>query len=514
MYSYIVVDDEFIIRKGMIVKLSQIKEVELECIGEAANGMQGLELVKNKNPDIIITDMKMNEMNGVEFLNELAKTYPSKPVIVISGYQEFEYVRNALEKRAIGYVLKPFSVEELAEQINKAILKIKENQLQQEMKTQMKRIHDRNVRENILDLIIQDYDEKSDALLEAKGIELCKDYAFIVLYAKEENLEDRIEMHTQELFNNTQTYVIKNSQYSNQYFVVIKYNNNKVEKYRMLLKKLCNLYRTDISDKKVYIFYGKEAIKKEQFNKYYKLVEQQIKMMNLGTLSGIWKIEDEQVQKGSRYIFSEEDMQFIFTKLKYDVIHARGIMNKFFEDLFEQTDRLDIIGNECQRLISRINEYATANHIETEDIMQKFYHRYLFCDGIKKIENEISGYITLVLNSMEISETGGENEIDSIIAYINANYYKKMTLQELANKFYMSSTTCSNLIKKELGKSFNDYISELRVKRAKELLLETELSVEHISEEVGYTNPKYFFRVFKKHVLDTPKDFRNKNKGR
>ena len=68
MYSYIVIDDEVIIRKGLIKKISDIKDSNYECVGEAENGLRGLELVKEKNPDIIITDMKMNKMDGVQFL--------------------------------------------------------------------------------------------------------------------------------------------------------------------------------------------------------------------------------------------------------------------------------------------------------------------------------------------------------------------------------------------------------------------------------------------------------------
>lgn len=124
MYSYIVIDDEVIIRKGLIKKISDIEGSRYECVGEAENGLKGLELVKEKNPDIIITDMKMNKMDGVQFLETLRDSRLEQPVIVISSFKDFEYMHKAIESRVIGYVLKPFSSEEIGRQLQKAVEEI------------------------------------------------------------------------------------------------------------------------------------------------------------------------------------------------------------------------------------------------------------------------------------------------------------------------------------------------------------------------------------------------------
>ena len=110
MYTYVIIDDEAIIRKGLISRISSITSEEYRCVGEAANGIQGLSLIKENKPDIIITDMKMGRMGGEELLQRLSSVAPDIPVIVISGYKNFDYVKTAIEKNAVGYLLKPFSV--------------------------------------------------------------------------------------------------------------------------------------------------------------------------------------------------------------------------------------------------------------------------------------------------------------------------------------------------------------------------------------------------------------------
>ena len=92
MYTYIVIDDESLIRKGTIKKLQPMEE-QISCIGEADNGKAGIELIQEVHPDFVILDMQMPIMGGKELLPYLAENYPEMPLIVISGYRDFDYVK-------------------------------------------------------------------------------------------------------------------------------------------------------------------------------------------------------------------------------------------------------------------------------------------------------------------------------------------------------------------------------------------------------------------------------------
>ena len=129
------------------------------------------------------------------------------------------------------------------------------------------------------------------------------------------------------------------------------------------------------------------------------------------------------------------------------------------------------------------------------------------------MEKEISGYANLISLSIQRKNHSDDYIYEQICKYIQENYYKKITLQILAEKFYLSTVQCSNILKQHMEKGLNVYLMEIRIRKAKELLDKTEMSVEQISKEVGYPNPKYFFRMFKQETTFTPIEYR-KREGR
>ena len=127
MRTYIIIDDEPLIRKGTRKKL-QAMEDRVTCIGEAGEGREGISLIEEKNPDFVILDMQMPGMNGTELLPYLAENYPELPMIVISGFRNFDYIKQAITSNAIDYLLKPFSKEAIQECVQQAIDRLDNNQ--------------------------------------------------------------------------------------------------------------------------------------------------------------------------------------------------------------------------------------------------------------------------------------------------------------------------------------------------------------------------------------------------
>ena len=107
MYTYVIIDDEPLIRRGTKKKLEPLSHL-LTCCGEASDGREGLELVRQLKPDIVILDMQMPVMDGTELLPALSEEFPSTALIVISGFQNFDYMKQAISSKVIDYILKPF----------------------------------------------------------------------------------------------------------------------------------------------------------------------------------------------------------------------------------------------------------------------------------------------------------------------------------------------------------------------------------------------------------------------
>lgn len=133
MYKILVVDDEAIIRKGIVLGIDWIS---MDCIvvGEAANGEEALQAVKQYNPNIIITDIRMPRMDGLQMLSELRQHHCNAYVILLTAYNDFDYVRSALKLGAVDYLLKPFQTQEL---IN-VITSIRQKEMEQNLLTPQK----------------------------------------------------------------------------------------------------------------------------------------------------------------------------------------------------------------------------------------------------------------------------------------------------------------------------------------------------------------------------------------
>ncbi|MEE1114220.1 MAG: response regulator, partial [Eubacterium sp.] len=125
MYRYIIVDDEALIRKGTLKKISPLSDL-VTCIGEAENGSDALEQIEEKKPDFVIMDMQMPVMNGMELLPILAEKYPRMPLIVISGYKNFDYIKQAISANAVEYLLKPFSAQMIQDCIHQVLNRLEE----------------------------------------------------------------------------------------------------------------------------------------------------------------------------------------------------------------------------------------------------------------------------------------------------------------------------------------------------------------------------------------------------
>ncbi|MFM1567856.1 response regulator, partial [Helcococcus ovis] len=124
MYKVLLVEDELFIRRGLTY-LFNWEKVNCTIIGEAENGQIGLEMIKKLNPDIVILDINMPILGGLDMLKQVKnKNFES---IILSGYDEFEYAKDAINQNAIAYLLKPVDYDELKNALNKAISNIKKN---------------------------------------------------------------------------------------------------------------------------------------------------------------------------------------------------------------------------------------------------------------------------------------------------------------------------------------------------------------------------------------------------
>lgn len=508
MYRYIIVDDEVLIRKGLISKINDITSIPITCAGEAANGIEGLALIEAQDPDIIITDMKMTKMDGMEFLEKIAERYPDKPIIVISGYKAFDYVSKAIEKKAVGYVLKPFSTEEIEKQLAKAAAQIEQQKNLIQLEEKVAFFELKQEQDVLLQALLEPWNDTTEEALSSRNYNLQSYNLLISVNSKDRECICKAKEICREHLNDINYIILENPTNKYQYFILMETAREDLrEKMEAKAQHIARYLEKATPAGKLFIFLSDPVRGFEKLNRCYQLNERLERQIFLNDRVRILPAKAISEQKGMAY--SEDHMKNLFRRLKYQSQNTKELLDDFFNGMDLSKHTLGVIGNTCENLINKVNDYAVQNNTETDDIMSVFYRRYMFQSSLEKMQKEISGYVILILNSIRMASQESDLLFDRIQEYILNNYHRKLTLQVLASQFYIPSASCSSLIKEKLNMSFNEYLADIRLEKAKQLLQETDLSAERISDEIGYSNPKYFFKIFKKMTNLTPVEYRN-----
>jgi len=405
----VVVDDDKIIRMGLSTILKRLFN-QHEVICDFPNGALVLEYLKKNEGkvDLVITDIKMPVMSGIELIENAEKELNRPPIfIVLSGYDEFNYVRDSMKAGAFNYLLKPIKKDELSRVIGEVEIKIENN--------------------------------KKESKLILKSIEVLKKDFFKQILFSNNNInykQDKL------LLNNIQLdegYIYK--------MIVIQKNENNII-IKDFIKNILNKYNwMEYS----YFYYDEYIYLIFYFN--------QTQLSNINMV--IENIENE------TDVFINDD---------------RNVY------ILEQTDKVWQL-REYSKLVKKVKE-----NLYYDNISKKYFLNQ---------SNKLS----------EILENNNNNSNITVInlakKYIINNFNKNITLKDVADEVFLSQNYLSELFKKEIGEGFYDFLSNYRIKKAKEILLTTNLKVYEIAKNVGYNDVITFGRTFKKITGTTPNNFRN-----
>lgn len=215
------------------------------------------------------------------------------------------------------------------------------------------------------------------------------------------------------------------------------------------------------------------------------------------------------------YFISEQDKVSLFSALNSnDEKKALEIVGMIFKEIKEKNINYDNVRTVWMDIIITLSKVMGELGICWKNIFKEDYlleDDFNQCTSIQEIENYITDKIKTISNCIcDIRRSDGKCVIDDIKEYIDRYYYTDITLVQLSNKYYMNANYLSQLFKQETGIGFSEYITQVRLKKAEDLLLNTKLKTYEISQMVGYTDSRYFGKVFTKHYNYTPSQFREK----
>ncbi|GAA0706319.1 response regulator [Paraclostridium ghonii] len=541
MYKLMVVEDEKIIRRGIIQGV-RWSELGFEVISEAKNGVEALEKLKEENVDVVITDIKMPIMDGIELSKRIREEYKDIEIVILSGFSEFDYAREAIRFNAYEYLLKPTKKTKLIEIFQKMKVKL-DKQKENKKKSISNNVilnegYENLRREFLLGVLDGDRQVLNDIKCNMDKLELDIDGEMFVSAVIDINItsvKERIEEAWKNdnkiltyVYKNIVDEVLKNIENSisvvrsiNEIDVLFCFNDKKnqneyiIEILDDINKKLKSIVFKN-SDVKIGIGIGFAYSSILQASRSYKQAKKAIEETFFESDKFINVFNNAEFEFEQHWIknYTKEVSHIVNTIVKGDKDDLEKLINIMFDKFIEYKINPKLIKDYCYILQFTLisNSYGLIDENEASKIQSEFDYVIKKSDSLKELREEIinlsinTSNVFIKLNNKEIENK--EVIIKKAKDYIKANYSKKLTLDSISEEVYLSPNYFSVLFKKVTGETYIEYLQKVRMRAAKKMLEDRTKKVYEVAFAIGYSDYKYFVSKFKKAVGVSPKEYR------
>ena len=503
MYHILIVDDEKIERRGIQFLL---KQIDVECdIEEAANGQEALELLKQKQFDIMLTDIKMPFMDGLQLIEESVKLDPEMKTVIISGYGEFEYARKALSFRVVDYMLKPVEPEAFEKLMKKIIS-------QMESRKRSKEITEKGlsyVKEHALYGLlngksIEDVKKESEELVDIREFEEIKCLLlleFVGDFFNKAGVEFRDEIL--QVVGEDSIYLNLNPQQS---VLLLRYDDmNDVNNVaQAVIGYIKENYKEDC-----FIAIAGDIAESNNLEKAYNEAELLMESRFYQSERKIY-FSDNKGGDGTESEHSNDDT--LMKQMKQD-IRMKDIagLREHFERLCNKyRNKTDFSQIYIKFVFSNLMKdiYSSMPKMDETQLNEEVTRLYSITD-FKTIMDMVNKNIDRLEESFGSSSSVLHREIETVKQYIYEHYSEELSVDALAQSVYMAPSYLSHVFKKETGQNISKFIKTYRMEKAREMLENTHNKIVNISYAVGYPNVSYFCQSFREYFGISPQKYRS-----
>lgn len=533
MFKVLIIDDEPTIRKGLI-NIINWKKFQCEICGEASDGVEGLEKIEAYKPDLVFADINMPEINGLELIKSAKQIVPHSKFIILSGYREFSYMQEAIKIGAFDYILKPSSIEDICEVVKRAVIELKYQRDDQLEAKKLRKCFEESIpilKEKLLyDIIFQINinEEEIKEGFELYGIEINE---FVMIMIEIDGDSKKKEPYQRQLYQFGIVNTVE-EMFAEEFKVEKIVLNNKQIAFIIGTHETVELLEEDVYKKvhsiqqlveSCFDFTVSIAIStkgKDVDELHDKMMEcknalaYRFYMGNSSIilyrdLSGFYKGQDNLAFDGIDKVLCNT----IKTGNEEDVVHILGQIN---DKVIQTNLDPEYIKTFYWNLIYEINmiRISIKNlEVQDKDLSHDISSLYKLIDNatqVKELQDLLEDVAMSVVHRINRYNKKNINQIlQKAMDYICENYTMSITLNELAEHTYVSTYYLSRMFKKELGKNFVEYLNEVRIDKAKELLKDNKYKTYEVAELVGIQDPHYFSKIFKKYVNMTPTEYKD-----
>ncbi|WP_194165702.1 response regulator [Oceanobacillus sp. CFH 90083] len=511
MYRILIVDDEKVEREVIHFLLKKFG-FELEIM-EAANGKEALEKLESCPADILLTDVQMPFVDGMELATKVREKYMGMEIIFFSGHDDFAFVKKALTLRADNYILKPIKPEEFEQTMKKVMDNIRQHKEEQEKREAnqefiKKHILYRLLNQTPIDILQHEYPYLSfDFLNDYKRMILIhSDTAFL------ENLSEEGTFYLYEQINKAALHARYELIHLNpsQIVLLFKDNSNGLIAYRQVAAQIQQNIHTAYGINCV-LSVSKHIENPNHIVQTYSELEDYLKDRFFYADVFIYPIDtpltDNKEFKEDEYLLREIEkslQQADTLKLEKEI---SIIIEKYDKNAKTSQVYLRFL---FARLLQLLFQTMPEHSKESMDRYIELIYSYTHFSDIKHTLLEIQ---RKVIKKLEEDKNSPMHPIEAVKQYVADNIEKDLSLDMLAEKVYLTSGYLSDKFKQETGSGINKYIKQVRMDKADELLSYTNMKVNDISKAVGYSNASYFIRIFREHFGVSPKRYREMKQG-
>jgi two-component system, response regulator YesN len=519
-YKVFLVEDEIVAREGIRDNVDW-RSNGFEFCGEAPDGEMALPLLQTAKPDVLMTDIKMPFMDGLQLCKIVRERMPWVKIVILSGHDEFEYAQQAIKLGVTEYLLKPLTVQDLHHVLQRIAAQLDQERKDQENLKKLQEQIDENratLRERLLLKLVVGAVSSTEAIEKGEllGLDLiARCYLVVILkaepgdrskqfdYAEYQQVQQVVSSLVE---NNPDVFLLKKDW--EELVLVMKGNTPEyMEEERDLL---LELIKQELKKTRYQLTIGIGTPQKRLADIYQSFVEALVSIQNAadarkaGSYPAVDRAELLKVDKSAveNYLRSgvkegfDEFFDAYIRPLGDTALKSYLIKNYIFVDVVLATARLvNELGEDIDQVVPEFNSIETilANIKTVEQLREQAY--------------------TILVSALAFRDRQTNSQYTGMIRqakeYIDHHYMDPdLSLIEVAARVNLSSSHFSGVFSQETGQTFKEYLTGIRIKKAKELLRMTTLRSAEISYQVGYSDPHYFSSVFRKNTGLSPTEFR------
>lgn len=545
MYKVLIIDDEEPLREAIKI-LGDWDGLQVDEVWEATNGVTGLEMLKEHRPDLVMVDMKMPEMNGVEFLRIVEQEYPELLTIVISGYNDFEFTRQAIHSKVVDYLLKPINRQDLNQALRKAV----------DLLEARRQTHSELITRNIaFNMSLPKLKEKIYLSIIERGFKKQSNQAFLPLIGADKE-DNRFGTLVLKLLNmqkicdqrfNRDTELL--------YFAVANVINEAV-----MEDVVCFSFPNPKEDGEIIAIFTMQGGYPEDhaFRADYlmkKIGHTLSDLFGIVSAAGMGQVYDEVSRLADSYEEARSSLLAVdLHKLKGatafgvrgkagtsevlsftsrmpilrgglesgNMHHAKVVFGEFVQKI-KEADSFTI--GEAERMIRDIivlfNDMALDLGVPSDKLPASGSRSSLAAAGISGDFSTTDEYEQLLYRILEyyseqIRQSMAVNRpfhIEDIKDYIDQHYFEDIKISMFTEKYFLSREYLMKLFKQQFGFGIHEYMQKVRMDKACVLLDDSSLKIQDISEMLGYKDKNYFSKAFRNYYGVSPSEYRAKAEG-